>query len=142
MTPEQVALAQTSFRKVVPIADAAADIFYGRLFELEPGLRRLFPEDMAKQKRKLMQMLAVAVQSLHQPETVIPVARELGARHVGYGVEATHYGTVGAALLHTLEAGLGEDWTPEVAEAWGEAYAMISEVMKAGAAEVWSEPKG
>lgn len=141
MTPEKVALVQSSFRKVAPIADTAADIFYARLFEIAPEVRSLFPEQMGDQKKKLMQMLAMAVNNLHQVETIVPAVQDLGRRHVAYGVRDAHYDTVGAALLFTLEKGLGEDWTPEVADAWTETYGLVATTMKSAAAEVPVEPE-
>lgn len=134
MTPESVALVQTSFKKVAPIAGAAADIFYARLFEIAPDVRSLFPEDMTDQKKKLMQMLAVAVNNLHQVESIVAPVQELGRRHVGYNVEDRHYDVVGAALLYTLAQGLGDDFTPEVEAAWAETYALVATVMKEAAA--------
>ncbi len=136
MTPEQVAMVQDSFKKVVPIVDTAADIFYDRLFEVAPDVRPLFPADMAKQKKALMGTLAVAVQNLHQVETILPVVQELGAKHVNYGVKDEHYDTVGACLLYTLEKGLGDDWNDELKAAWAETYGTVASVMKDAAAKV------
>ncbi|MAO57400.1 MAG: hemin receptor [Rhodospirillaceae bacterium] len=135
MTPEQIALVQDSFKSVVPIADTAADIFYGRLFEVAPQLRPMFPQDMSEQKKKLMQMIGVAVNSLHQIETIVEPVQDLGRRHVGYGVKDEHYEIVGGALLWTLGQGLGDAFTPEVEEAWAEAYGLLATVMKEAAAE-------
>lgn len=134
MTPEQVALVQGSFRKVAPISDAAADIFYDRLFAIAPELRPLFPEDMRPQKKKLMQMLATAVTNLHQIDAIVGPVRDLGQRHAGYGVEPAHYDKVGEALIFTLEKGLGDDFTPDVKDAWAETYGVLSATMKDAAA--------
>ena len=136
MTPEQVKLVQQSFAQVAPIADEAADLFYDRLFESAPGVRPLFPDDMAEQKKKLMQMLATAVANLHRVDEILPALEDLGRRHVDYGTRSEHYDTVGEALLWTLEQDLGEAFTPEVEEAWTKTYTMIAEVMKAAAAEL------
>lgn len=136
MTPEQVELVQGSFKKVVPIADTAADLFYTKLFEIAPEVRSMFPDELAEQKKKLIQMLATAVNNLHQLEEIVPAVQDLGKRHVGYGVVDAHYDHVGAALLDTLEKGLGEDWTPDLAEAWVETYTILSTTMKEAAAEV------
>ena len=130
MTPTQIELVQSSFQKVLPIADTAADIFYGRLFEIAPEVRPLFPEDMSDQKKKLLKMLAAAVNGLNRVEEVVPVLQSLGARHAGYNVKLEQYDTVGAALLYTLGAGLGDDFTPEVEEAWTECYGLVAGVMK------------
>ena len=134
MTPQQQRLVQTSFAQVTPIADAAAALFYARLFELDPSLRPLFKGDIAHQGRKLMQMLAIAVAGLHDLNTLVPAVRALGRRHVGYGVRDEHYETVATALLWTLEQGLGAAFTPDVRDAWATVYWLLADTMKAGAA--------
>ena len=132
MTPEQVALVQTSFKSVAPIAAKAADLFYDRLFEIAPETRPLFPADLSAQKLKLIGMLATAVNNLHQLDTIVPAVRDLGARHRGYGVTGEHYQPVGAALLWTLEQGLGPAFTPHVKAAWVEAYTTLAGAMQQG----------
>ncbi|MEE7489081.1 globin family protein [Methylobacterium oryzae] len=134
MTPEQVRLVQDSFAKVRPIAGTAADLFYDRLFEIAPRVRDLFPGDMTEQKQKLMAMLGLAVANLNRPDTVVPALQDLGRKHAAYGAQDSHYAPVGAALLWTLEQGLGPDFTPEVREAWAETYALVAGVMKQAAA--------
>ena len=136
MDSNQVKLVQESFRKVVPIADTAATIFYARLFELDPSLRKLFKGDMKKQGMMLMSMLASAVRGLSDPNALIPVLTALGRRHTGYGVVDAHYTTVAEAPLWTLEQGMGEAFTPEVRDAWIAAYSMMASVMQQGAREV------
>jgi hemoglobin-like flavoprotein len=132
MQETQKQLVQTSFAKVLPIAGAAADLFYNRLFELDPALRPLFKADLTEQKLKLMQMLATAVRGLDDLGTLVPAVRALGARHNGYGVKDEHYETVGAALLWTLEKGLGSDFTAETKDAWIAVYAILAATMKEG----------
>lgn len=133
MQPEKIVLIQNSFEQVIPIADTAASIFYDRLFALDPSLRRLFPEDMTEQRKKLMMMLNTAVHGLWRPEKLIPVLQQLGARHAGYGVRREHFDTVGQALLGTLAQGLGNEFTPEVEAAWREAYTLIATTMQSAA---------
>ncbi|HML10616.1 MAG TPA: globin family protein [Stellaceae bacterium] len=133
MTPQQVALVQASFAKVAPIAEQAAALFYDRLFETVPQTRTLFHGDMTLQRQKLMGAITTVVTNLDNLGAVVPVARELAKRHVGYGVRPEHYAPVGAALLWTLEQGLGSDFTPEVGAAWAEAYGALSGVMIAAA---------
>src|SRR5882672_10708120 len=133
VTPQQIELVQTSFKKVVPIAGTAADLFYNRLFEIAPEVRPLFPSDLAEQKKKLIAMLATAVTNLHQLEKIVPAVQSLGKRHAGYGVTAKHYEPVGAALLWTLEQGLGPAFTPPVKAAWTEAYMTLAGVMQKAA---------
>ena len=131
MTPQQIALVQGSFKSVAPIASKAADLFYDRLFEIAPEVRRLFPADLSVQKVKLMAMLAKAVNNLHQLDAVLPSLRQLGDRHREYGVSADHYAPVGAALLWTLEQGLGSAFSPDVKAAWTEAYGALAGAMRA-----------
>jgi hemoglobin-like flavoprotein len=129
MTPDQVQLVQQSFAKVAPISETAAVLFYDRLFEVAPKVRSMFPTDLTEQRRKLMATLAVVVGGLGSLESVLPAASALAKRHVSYGAKAEHYPVVGAALLWTLEKGLGDGWTPDVAEAWTAAYGTLSGFM-------------
>lgn len=135
VTETQRTLVQESFKMVAPIADQAAELFYARLFELDPRLRPMFRGEMAEQRRKLMAALTVAVNSLDAPAQLTPVIEGLGRRHKGYGVVDSHYDTVGAALLWTLEQGLGDHFTSEVGDAWGAVYGVLATVMKAAAGE-------
>ena len=117
MTPAQQALVQSSFAKVLPIADTAASLFYEDLFRRDPRLRALFKEDMADQRRKLMAMIGTAVANLGNWGNIAPAVAALGQGHVAYGVKTADYDTVGKALIATLEQGLGDAFTPEVREA-------------------------
>ena len=129
MTPDQVALVQQSFAKVVPISDQAAVMFYDRLFEVAPQVKAMFPADMTEQRKKLMATLAVVVNGLSNLESILPAAKALAQRHVSYGAKAEHYPVVGSALLWTLEKGLGEAWTADIAAAWTAAYTTLSGFM-------------
>ena len=129
MTPDQVKAIQDSFANVIPIADQAAALFYGRLFEIAPEVKPLFHGDMIEQGRKLMATLATVVNSLDNLEAVLPTASALAKRHVEYGVKAADYAPVGAALLWTLEQGLGPEFTPDTREAWTAAYTALAGVM-------------
>ena len=129
MNPTQIKLVQDSFAKVAPISEQAAVLFYGRLFEVAPSVRAMFPDDMKEQRKKLMATLAVVVGGLSNLEAVLPAAGALAKRHVNYGAKPEHYPVVGGALLWTLEKGLGEAWTPDVAAAWTAAYGTLSGYM-------------
>jgi hemoglobin-like flavoprotein len=129
MTPDQIKLVQDSFAQVVPIADEAAALFYRRLFEIAPQVRAMFPTDMTTQRQKLMATLAVVVNGLGRLDAILPLAGALARRHVEYGARPAHYPVVGAALLWTLEQGLGSSWTAEVAAAWTAAYTTLSGFM-------------
>jgi hemoglobin-like flavoprotein len=131
-----VALVQQTWEMVLPIADDAAQLFYNRLFELDPSLRPMFAHsDMAEQRKKLMQMITVAVRGLGRLDDLVPAVQALGKRHVGYGVRDAHYDTVGSALLWTLEQGLGAAFTDEARSSWAATYYTLANVMKAAAAQ-------
>lgn len=135
MNHETIARVQSSWQKVAAIAPQAAALFYQNLFVADPSLQALFKGNMEDQGKKLMQMIGAAVGKLQDLDSLLPILHGLAVRHVGYGVRNEHYQTVGAALLQTLRQGLGEDFTPEVKQAWTEVYGLIaSEMMTAAAA--------
>jgi len=129
MTPEQIELVQRTWRAVLPVGDTAAELFYGKLFSLEPNLRALFRNDLVEQGRNLTAMISVAVGMLSRPERITLAVRQLGRRHAGYGVEPRHYELVAVALLWTLEKCLGEAFTPEAKSAWSAVYAFLAGTM-------------
>lgn len=135
LTANDIALVRTSFARVMPIKELAADLFYARLFEIAPQLREMFPNDLKEQKSKLMAMLAAAIGGLHDLKTLVPHVKALGARHAGYGVTVAHYGIVGDALMWTLERGLGDAFTPKVRSAWAKIYGILAGTMQTGAIE-------
>jgi hemoglobin-like flavoprotein len=133
MTNEDILLVQSSWRKVLLKKYAVAELFYLKLFETDPSLRALFNGDMEQQGKKLMQMIGAAVRGLDRLDALLPVVRELGTRHVAYGVSDDQYGTVGTALLWTLETVLRKDFTPEVKSAWIKTYGVLSHTMREAA---------
>ena len=133
MTPTSQRLVRDSFAKIAPMGTAAAAMFYERLFTLDPSLRALFKSDMAEQGRKLMSLIGTAVANLHQLETIVPAVQDLGRRHAGYGVTRSHYQVVAAALLWTLERGLGAAFTVETRDAWVECYTTLASTMQEAA---------
>jgi hemoglobin-like flavoprotein len=135
LTSNQKRLVQETFAIIAPIADDAAALFYRRLFEIDPSLQQMFRGDMREQRKRLMQMIAVAVKGLDRLEQLVPAVQDLGRRHAGYGVEDRHYDTVGAALLWTLQKGLGSAFTPDAKEAWATVYGILAATMKEAARE-------
>jgi len=133
MTQDTVTLVQESWKKVEVIAPQAAILFYHNLFSIDPNLKVLFTGDMEKQGQKLMAMIGLAVGKLHELQEVAPVLQSLAKRHVKYGVTESHYATVGTALIQTLSQGLGDDFTPNVKEAWTTVYGTMASVMIAAA---------
>ena len=134
MTPEQQNLVRESWQRFDPRPREAGVQFYERLFELDPMAQQLFAGvDMVEQERQLMAMLAQIVQAIDRPEDLVSSVAALGRRHVHYGVKDGDYESVGAALLWTLEQGLGDAFTPEVRAAWAEAYLTVATVMRRAA---------
>jgi hemoglobin-like flavoprotein len=140
MTPRQIELVQNSFNMVLPTLESATMIFYDRLFQLDPSLRRMFHGPQKEQARKLGHVLTVVVSGLSRPQQILGAVEELGRRHLLYGVRPEHYATVGAALLWTLQSGLGDAVTSEVWEAWTCAYLFLSSTMQRAAANAETVP--
>jgi hemoglobin-like flavoprotein len=134
MTPEQIRIVQSTWVRVLPIKDIAAQLFYKRLFEMDPSLRPLFRGDLREQGEKLMQIIDAAVNGLSHLERIVTAIRDLGRRHADYGVKDHHYDTVGAALLWTLKEGLGAEFTPKAKEAWATVYGVLAATMQEAAA--------
>jgi hemoglobin-like flavoprotein len=132
MTNKQINLVRTSFEKIAPIAEKAAALFYAKQFDLNPRLRALFKGDVYEQGKKLMQVIAYAVEHLDRLDEIVPQVRDLGARHAVYGVSDRDYETVGAALLWTLEKALGIDFTAPKRAAWAAVYNLLADTMKEG----------
>ena len=142
MTPEQKRLVEHTWKQVAPIADAAAEIFYRRLLEIDPSTRKLFrATDMVAQRKKLLQKLSFAINGLNNLDALASKVEDLGRRHARYGVTDAQYDSVGAALLWTLERGLGHAWTPAVASAWTEVYQLLSRIMRKAVAQVDVAPQ-
>lgn len=134
MTLKEKELVQDSWAKVIANPDTVAELFYNRLFELNPSLRLLFRSDMTEQGRKLTAMITVAVNGLDNLDNIVPSVRALGKRHAAYGVKDEHYDTVSSALLWTLERALGDAFTEDIRRAWISIYAILSGAMKKAAA--------
>ena len=134
MTPQQIRLVQSSYARLKPASAEVAATFYERLFAIDPSLRALFNGDLARHGERLMHMIGAAVGLLNRPETLFPVLHALGARHVGYGVKAAHYDTLGTALLDTLAHGLGSSFTSELRSAWQHLFEVVRSEMLASPA--------
>jgi len=134
MTPDQIFQIRSTFHRLEAMPEKAADIFYDRLWAIDPTTASLFAHtDMALQGHKLMASIAFVVNALDNPELVVSVAQTLARRHITYGVTQAHYASMGKALLGMLDQFLGGDFTPEVAAAWDEAYALLSSIMTTAA---------
>ena len=129
MEQRTISLVQNSWPKVVALGPAAAALFYQNLFEADSSLQALFKGNMEEQGKKLITMIGAAVGKLNDLDTLVPILQNLGKRHSGYAVQDSHYATVGGALLKTLSQGLGDDFTPEVKDAWTAVYGVMADVM-------------
>lgn len=129
LSENQIKLVSDSWQQVLPISEQAAELFYNRLFELDPSLRPLFKDDIKVQGERLMNMINVAVNALNKLDDVVPAIQAMGRRHRDYQVKDEHYATVAEALLWTLEQGLGEVFTAEVKEAWTQVYTILATTM-------------
>ena len=136
MTNDEVQLVRSSWAKVQPISAQAAELFYGRLFDTAPELKPLFKGDMRAQGQRLMDMIDTAVQGLDRLDELLPALQALGERHAGYGVKDGDYDKVAAALLWTLEQGLGEAFTAEIRLAWTSTYSSVADTMRKAAAKM------
>ena len=135
ITPEQITLVRDSWNQVLPIAEPAAELFYDKLFKLDPSLKPMFKGDMTEQGEKLMRMIGIAVDNLDKLDEVVPAVQELGVKHLEYGVKNSQYATVGEALLWTLGQGLGDAFTKEVMVAWTDVYGLLANTMMDAARE-------
>lgn len=127
MNAAQINLVKKSWRLLRQLPpELVADTFYSRLFFDHPELRRMFPKQMDGQYKKLVDMLSSMVARLDNLTSLQKDVQDMGQRHIGYGVQAKHYEMVGAALLWTLEQGLGSDWNEATAEAWTACYTLIA----------------
>lgn len=133
MDARKTALVQQSFEKVAALGLKAAELFYAELFAIDPSLRAMFKGNMQEQHKKLLSALALVVRSLHTPEKIIGAVEKLAVKHLDYGVRPEHYTYVGNALLRTLKKGLGPEFTPELSDAWVDAFRMLAQVMKKAA---------
>ena len=129
MNQTQIELIQKSWEQVLPIKLQAAELFYNRLFELDPSLKPMFKGDIKEQGDKLMMTLSVAINSLTRLETLIPVLENMAIRHLDYGVKEDHYATVGQALIDTLKQAFGDAFTEELQTAWLTMYNTVATVM-------------
>jgi nitric oxide dioxygenase len=141
MNLQAIALVRETFGEVMVDRETAVTLFYGRLFALDPSLRPLFPEELLEQGCQFMDGLQLAINGLSEPEMVMTAVKQWGAQHVHYGVRDEHYHTFGRALLGMLAQLLGNHYTPDVAEAWAEAYYLVVGLMKEAAVQTVKNEK-
>jgi hemoglobin-like flavoprotein len=129
-----VELLQSSFEQVKPAATQLTSRFYELIFTDYPDLKPLFAHtDMPEQRQKLLQSLVLVVENLREPEVLSSSLKGLGTRHVQYGVLPAHYPSIGQCLIKALQETAGAAWTPEMQQAWIEAYGAVTALMLDGA---------
>ena len=133
MRKERVDLVQATLTQLMPKSKETAAVFYAKFFELAPSTKPLFTGDMKQQGQKFMSTLSYAIHGLSRLGVITPVIEQLGRDHVRYGVLDEHYATVKEAVLFALGQTLGDDYTPEVEAAWGEAYDLLADLMRGAA---------
>ena len=133
MTKIEHMIIKNSFSQVLPISEAAAKLFYLKLFELDPKLKKLFSTDLDEQGTKLICLIENAIHFFDNHELLIPTLKALGARHVNYNVKPADYDTAQQAMIWMLEQVLDKDFTPRVQNAWETFFIFLSETMKSGA---------
>lgn len=130
LSKKEIALIKKSWtilEKIDPII--IGDIFYSKLFFANPELRKMFPQDMEGQYKKLVDMLDTIVTRLENLDELKGDIVAMAKRHEDYGVKPEHYNLVGKALLYTLQKGLGKQWTDEIRSAWINCYSILSGTM-------------
>lgn len=130
MNLDAIAKISASLETVMLNVDKAADLFFGRLFTLDPAICALFPDDLQSHGRLFLQTLAQIVSRLDTPEKIIPIVKNLGRIHTRQGVQPHHYHTFGNAYLWMLAELLGPDFNDDLALAWEEAYHLLAGLMK------------
>ena len=134
MNSHQIALVQSTFKTIEPIAQVTGELMYQRLFELDPSIKPLFKGDIKQQALMLMTAIGLAVKGLDRPDSIEAAVKALGNRHRGYGVSPNDYPKFGAALLWALEQSMGDAFTPDVKDAWVEAFGMLAKQVRAATA--------
>lgn len=129
-----------SWAAVEQLGDHAAAYFYAALFTLDPSVRELFPAAMGGQRDRLLAALGHIVSHVDDGPRLAAFLQHLGRDHRRFDVRPEHYPLVGQALLHTLGRALGEQWTPQLAADWAEAYEVVSGLMIEAAAQSAHEP--
>jgi len=130
VTSEDILLVQRSWLEITPVKQITAELFFGKLSELDPGLRQLFDDDQGAGNRKFVRMLDATVRGLDRSDVLMAAVREVGVRHPAFGRADTHHGTVAAALLWTLEKALRDDFTPAVKSAWIKIFGVLSQELR------------
>ena len=130
MTKDDIALVQESWHTVAPVKRVAAELFYVKLFELDPTLQLLFGDDRKPREQKFLQIMDATVQGLERVDVLKPAIRELGIRHPLFGDSDERHATLAAALIWTMEKCLRKDFTSEVRSAWIKTYGVLSQTLR------------
>lgn len=133
LSEQQKKLIQDSFNKANLLNEQASKTFYDKLFEYAPSLRHIFTSDIKIQGQKFMAMVKVIVDGLEEMDNLTAKLNALAENHIKYGVSVDDYTPMGNALIFTLKANLGDDFTAEVKKAWQQLYTGIADIMRQSA---------
>jgi hemoglobin-like flavoprotein len=151
LTPRQISLVQGSFRKLNPIARTFAELFYMRLFAiepaLEPALHALFRNGRDNDGENgradcLMRLMGTLVSNLNKLDCLKRAVAALGRSALGRALTPSAYDAAGQALIWTLARGLEDELTDEAKLAWLDAYSLLAEFMAASAGGVAASAHG
>lgn len=126
-------LVQQSFALLEPALEPLMDLFFARLFQMEPSLRNLFPNDLSHHKRIFCRTLALIICEMEELAQLDTRVEELGKLYIALGLDAGAYDTLGAALVWTVEIGLGEAFTLEMRTAWSLFYGEMAKGIRVAA---------
>lgn len=129
MTPSQVELVKDGFQMIYQEKQEFARSFFTFLFQVIPGVRSSFPEDMTDQHRKLAETLTYVIYHLHDPAALQKSAELLADRHIGPQARQPHFVAAAVALEKALEKHLSPNLPPQDLEAWQQAFFLVTDMM-------------
>ncbi|SCK30773.1 globin domain-containing protein [Vogesella sp. LIG4] len=135
MNDTQIDLVQHAWDQLSYNRDQFTLDIYDALFRLDPGLRPMFNLPPERLSQNLGRTLNTILTSLHDLDSIRFVIIGLGVQHYRYGVKPEHFAVLKAALTEVLQQHLGAQLTPELAEAWSQAYDLIATLMQQGLAQ-------
>jgi hemoglobin-like flavoprotein len=129
LTAKQKHLIRESFARLEPARDLVAQLFFLKLFRLDPTLRRRFAGPVETQARKFAAAMRLTIISLGHEDGLVPTLKLLGARHRQLGIKMRHYRAMTRALTWTLEQSLEKRFTRETKEAWNVLLGRVTRVL-------------
>ena len=137
LTKRQIELVQRTYRKLAPIEKTFGELFFTRLFALDPDFETILrkevgapsPENWQTHGSNLLGVIGTMVSNLEQIDKLAPAVAAVGRVHFGNALGLADFDLVGQALLWTLARGLEDDFTDEAKLAWLDAYSLLAASM-------------